>query len=63
MILDCCLICTAFLLDNLWQYSRVIMTTNLKQKERLTNHRAEAPVIVTLLMVAIAVSPYRRGIC
>ncbi len=31
------------------------MTTNLKQKERLTNHRAVAPVIATLLMVAIAV--------
>jgi len=31
------------------------MTTNLKQKERLTNRRAVAPVIATLLMVAIAV--------
>jgi len=31
------------------------MTTNLKPKERLTNHRAVAPVIATLLMVAIAV--------
>ena len=31
------------------------MTTNLKQKERLANRRAVAPVIATLLMVAIAV--------
>ena len=31
------------------------MTTKLAQKERLTNRRAVAPVIATLLMVAIAV--------
>jgi len=30
-------------------------TTTLKQKERTSNHRAVAPVIATLLMVAIAV--------
>ncbi len=30
-------------------------TTTLKQKERKSNHRAVAPVIATLLMVAIAV--------